>query len=115
MKAAVVGWDEGGSRSVSPATLDSISMSGCLLKCSLKPRLEPGDRIYFKSKCLDEREWIAGTLASAVKPFLRKCLIRVRFLSPLPFLMFKLLVYGPAGIDLESQRRPDYESDQLWR
>ena len=118
MKAAVVGWGEGESRSIFPATLENVSMSGCLLKSACKPGLEPGDRIYFKSACPDEGdegEWIAGELIAAVKPFLRKCLIRVRFVSPLPFLLFKLLVYGPEGIDLQSLRRPDYESDQFWR
>src|SRR5271157_68468 len=115
MKGAVVGWGEGESRSVFPATLENISMSGCLLKSSCKPSLEPGDRIYFRSTCLDEGEWIAGELVAAVKPFLRKCVIRIRFVSPLPFLLFKLLVYGSEGIDLQSLRRPDYESDQFWR
>jgi hypothetical protein len=115
MKAAVIGWDEGESRCAVPATLENISMSGCLLKCSRKPSREPGDPIYFKSTCLGEGDWIAGELIAADKPFLRKCIIRIRFLSPLPFLLFKLLVYGPEGTDLQSLMRPDYESDQFWR
>lgn len=115
MKAAEVGWGEGESRSVFPATLENVSMSGCLLKCSCKPSLQPGDRIYFRSTCLDEEHWIAGELVKAAKPFLQKCLIRIRFASPLPFLLFKLLVYGPEGIDLQSLARPHYESDQFWR
>ena len=115
MKEAEVGWGEGESRTVFPATLENVSMSGCLLKCSCKPSLEPGGPIYFKSSYADNGVWIAGELVSAVKPFLRKCLVRMCFVSPLPFPLFKLLVYGPEGIDLQSLERPDYESDQFWR
>ena len=56
-----------------------------------------------------------GIVVSALKPFMGKCSIRVRFLSPLSYNTFKMLVYGKEGIDMNQRDRPEYENDQFWR
>jgi len=115
MKAAVLGWDEGGSRIELPVVLENISMQSCLVKSPLGPAAKPGQPVWFKAPDVDSAKWIKGVLVSAVKPFLREYAIRIRFLEPLPFQTFKLLVYGPEEVDLDLKDRPAYETDQFWR
>lgn len=79
------------------------------------PRVQPGERVWFRVLGDVTTPVIDGIVVSAVKPFLGKCSIRIRFLAPLPYQTFKMLVYGSEGIDISLRDRPVHESDQFWR
>lgn len=115
IKSVVLSWIEGGAPVVHSVQLEDISIHGCLVKSSLDPRTQPGERVWLKAPGVNCTPVIDGVVVSAVKPFLRKCSIRIRFLAPLPFQTFKMLVYGSEGIDMNLKDRPDYENDQFWR
>jgi len=95
--------------------LENVSMQGCLVKARRGPRVHPGESVWLKALGNVTTPVIEGIVVSAVKPFLGKCAIRIRFLAPLPYQTFKMLVYGSEGIDLNLRDRPDYENDQYWR
>ena len=95
--------------------LENVSMQGCLVKSRRGPRVRPGERVWLKALGNITTPVIDGIVVSAVKPFLGKCSIRIRFLAPLPYQTFKMLVYGSEGIDMNLRDRPDYENDQYWR
>lgn len=114
-KDAVLGWDEDGSQVEIPVELDNVSIQGCLVRSRVRPAPKPGERIWFKALEMNASGWIEGFIVSTIKPFLRKQVTRIRFVSVLPFQTFKMLVYGPDGVDLESIPRPEHETDQWWR
>jgi hypothetical protein len=115
LKSAVLGWDEDNSRVKIPVELDNVSIQGCLVRSRVRPAPKPGERIWFKASEMNASGWIEGIIVSTFKPFLRKQVTRIRFVSVLPFQTFKVLVYGPGGIDPESIPRPEHETDQWWR
>ena len=98
-----------------PIELENVSMQGCMVKSRRGPRVQPGERVWLKALGNITTPVIDGIVVSAVKPFLGKCSIRIRFLAPLPYQTFKMLVYGSEGIDMNLRDRPDYENDQYWR
>ena len=114
-KSAVLGWDEDGSRVEIPVELDNVSIQGCLVRSRVPRAPKPGERIWFKTSEMNASEWIEGFIVSTVKPLLRKRVIRIRFVSVLPFQTFKMLVYGADGIDMENIPRPEHETDEWWR
>ncbi len=98
-----------------PVELDDISTHGCLVKSRVCPAPKPGELIWFQAPDVDPQAWIEGVLVSTIKPFLRQHSTRIRFMTSLPFQTFKMLVYGPEGIDLEHNERPEHEADYIWR
>jgi len=115
LKSAVLGWDEDGSRVEIPVELDDVSIQGCLVRSRVRRAPKPGERIWFKTSETNASEWIEGVIISTVKPFLRKQVTRIQFVSVLPFQTFKMLVYGRDGVDPESIPRPEHETDQWWQ
>src|SRR5271157_2604937 len=115
LKSAVLGWDEDDARVEIPVELDNVSIQGCMVRSRVRPAPKPGERIWFKASEINASGWIEGIIVSTVKPFLRKQVTRIRFVSVLPFQTFKILVYGPDGIDPESIPHPEHETDQWWR
>ena len=90
-------------------------MTGCLVKSRRNPRLRPGERVWLKVLGQVSNPVIDGIVVSAVKPLLGNCAIRIRFLAPLSYQTFKMLVYGKEGVDLNLRDRPQFENDQFWR
>src|SRR5271157_3809987 len=115
LKSAVLGWDEDDSRVEIPVELDNVSIQGCVVRSRVGWAPKPGERIWFKTSEMNASGWIEGFIVSTVKPFLRTRVIRIRFVSVLPFQTFKMLVYGRDGVDPESIPRPEHETDQWWR
>ncbi len=95
--------------------LEDVSMKGCLVVSRRGPRMQPGDRVSLKALGAVASPVIEGIVVSDVKPFLGKRSIRIRFLAPLPYHTFKMLVYGTDGIDLNLRDRPVHENDQFWK
>jgi hypothetical protein len=114
-KAMILSLIESGSAVERSIELENVSMQGCLVKSRRGPRVQPGERVWLKVLGDITTPMIDGIVDSAVKPFLGKCSIRIRFLAPLPYQTFKMLVYGSEGIDMNLRDRPDYENDQFWR
>jgi hypothetical protein len=114
-KAMILSLIESGSAVERSLELENVSMQGCLVKSRRGPRVQPGERVWLKVLGDITTPMIDGIVVSAVKPFLGKCSIRIRFLAPLPYQTFKMLVYGSEGIDMNLRDRPDYENDQFWR
>jgi len=114
-KAAILSWIESGPQVDHSVQFESVSMYGCLVKARRGPRVQPGERVWLKALGDISTPAIDGILVSAVKPFLGKCAIRIRFLAPLPYQTFKVLVYGSERIDINVRDRPVHESDQFWR
>jgi hypothetical protein len=114
-KALTLSLIESGSLVDHPVELENVSMQGCLVKSRRDPRARPGKRVWLKALGNITTPVIDGIVISAVKPFLGKCSIRIRFLAPLPYQTFKMLVYGSEGIDMNLRDRPVHESDQYWR
>jgi len=114
-KAAILCWFESGPQVDHFVQFESVSMYGCLVKARRGPRVQPGERVWLKALGDISTPAIDGIVVSAVKPFLGKCAIRIRFLAPLPYQTFKVLVYGSERIDINVRDRPVHESDQFWR
>ncbi len=114
-KDVVLSFIESGSQLDHSVHLENVSMQGCLVMSHRGPRVQPGERVWLKVLGEVTSPVIDGIVVSAVKPFLGKRSIRIRFLAPLPYQTFKMLVYGSEGIDLNLRDRPDYENDQYWR
>ena len=106
LKTAVLGWDADGGRVELPVELHDISIQGCRVKSRVCPAPKPGELIWFQAPDVHPQAWIEGVLVSTIKPFLRKSSSRIRFLRNLPYQTFKMLVYGPEGIDLELSSVP---------
>jgi len=115
IKAVILSLIEFGSPLDHSVQLENVSMHGCLVKSRRNPRVQPGERVWLKALGDISTPVIDGIVVSAVKPFLGKCAIRIRFLAPLSYQTFKMLVYGKEGIDMNLRDRPDYENDQFWR
>jgi len=114
-KAVILSLIESGSQVDHSVQLENVSMQGCLVMSRRGPRLQPGERVWFRVLGDVTTPVIDGIVVSAVKPFLGKCSIRIRFLAPLPYQTFKMLVYGSEGIDMNLSDRPVHESNQFWR
>jgi len=114
-KAVILSLIESGSQVNHSVQLENVSMQGCLVMSRRGPRVQPGERVWLKSFGNSTTPVIDGIVVSAVKPFLGKCSIRIRFLAPLPYQTFKMLVYGSEEIDMNLRNRLDYENDQFWR
>jgi len=115
IKALILSLIESGSLVDHRVELENVSMQGCLVKSRRGPRVQPGERVWLKVLGNIITPVIAGIVVSAVKPFLGKRSIRVRFLAPLSYQTFKLLVCGSEGIDMNLRDRPVHESDHYWR
>ncbi len=115
IKAVVLSFEVSGSPVEHTAELTNVSMQGCLVLSRQNPHSEPGDRVWVKVPGEITCPVIEGAVVSAVKPFLARCAIRIRFLEPLAYRTFKRLVYGEEGIDLNERERPVYENDQFWK
>jgi len=114
-KVLILSLIESGSAVDHSVQLENVSMQGCLVKSRREPRVQPGERVWLKVLGNITIPMIAGIVISVVKPFLGKCSIRIRFLAPLPYQTFKMLVYGSEEIDMNLRNRLDYENDQFWR
>jgi hypothetical protein len=106
---------ESGSEADHLVQLENISMQGCIVQSRRCPSMQPGDRVLLKVLGGFASPSIDGIVVSAVKPFLGKRSIRIRFLAPLPYQTFKMLVYGSEGIDMNLRNRPEHELDQFWK
>jgi hypothetical protein len=114
-KTVILSLIESGSQVDHSVQLENVSMEGCLVMSRRGPRVQPGESVWLRVLGDITTPVIGGIVVSAVKPFLGKCSIRIRFLAPLPYQTFKMLVYGSEGIDMNLSDRPDYENDQYWR
>ena len=114
-KALILSLLESGSVVEHSVQLENVSMQGCLVKSRRVPRVQPGERVWLKVLGNITIPMIDGIVVSAVKPFFGKCSIRIRFLAPLPYQTFKMLVYGSEVIYTNFRNRLDYENDQFWR
>jgi hypothetical protein len=114
-KSLILTLIESGSAVDHSVELENVSMQGCLVKSRRDPGVRPGESVQLKALGDITTPMIDGMVISAVKPFFGKCAIRIRFLVPLPYQTFKMLVYGLEGIDMNLRDRPDYENDQYWR
>ena len=111
----MLGWYADGCRVEFPVELVDISLHGCRVMSRRRAIPKPGQPVWLKPAGAGSPAWIAATLVSSVRPFLRKRSTRIRFLDCLRYQTFKMLVYGPDGIDLERIERPEHETDTLWR
>jgi len=112
---AIISSAESGYQVNHSVQLENVSMHGCLVKSRRGPPMEPGERVSLKVLGDVTSPVIDGIVVSSVKPFLGKRSIRIRFLAPLPYQTFKMLVYGTDGIDMNLRDRPEYENDQFWK
>jgi hypothetical protein len=111
----VLGWEKDGSRDELPAFLEDVSIEGCRASSRQLPTARPGEPIWFGLAGSHPAERIKGILVDARKPFLRKCSIRIKFLTPLPYATFKYLVYGPQAGHPKKPELREYETDQFWK
>jgi hypothetical protein len=98
-----------------PVELQDVSLRGCLITSRSKPRLHCGEKVWLKALGEISTPVLEGVVISAVKPFLGKCTIRIRFLAPLSYRTFKMLVYGKEEVDTHIREQTDHESDLFWR
>ena len=107
---------ESGALVEHPVDILDVSMGGCLIKSAKNLRLRPGEKVWLQAMGEISSPVMDGLVVSAVKPFFGSNSIRVRFLSPLSFQTFKMLVYGTEEIDRPVViERPEHENDQFWR
>jgi hypothetical protein len=119
IKVLVLSMIDSGSLVDHSVELENISIRGCLLRSRRDHGLQPGERVWLKAMGSITTPVMDGIVVSAVKPFLGYCSIRVRFVAPLSYHTFKMLVYGTEGIDANDNSRScpaqEQEQDQIWR
>jgi hypothetical protein len=98
-----------------PASLENVSLYGCLVKCAKRPLSKTSDHIWFKVPGVVSSDWVEGILIEAKKPFLSDCSIRIKFLGPLSYAMFKYLIYGPDPEWVQRDEAFEQEMNQVWR
>jgi hypothetical protein len=97
------------------ASLENVSIDGCLAKSRSRPKARPGDPIWFGLAGSHPSERTEGILIEARRLFFGGYSIRIRFLTPLPYAMFKHLVYGPQHSDQRPSVYRECETDKFWR
>jgi hypothetical protein len=97
------------------ASLQNVSQHGCLVKCATLPLPKRSDCIWFKVPGVVSSDWVEGILIEAIKPFLSKCSIRIKFLEPLSYATFKYLIYGPDPEWVQRDEAFEQEMDQVWK
>jgi hypothetical protein len=111
----VLGREQDGAMVETPVCLTDVSLHGCQAKSRSCPVSKLGDFIWFKVPGCTCSDWIEGMLIEARKAFLGHWSIRIQFLSPLPYSVFKYLVYGPEPVRETKRTTPEHETDTLWR
>jgi hypothetical protein len=114
IRDVLLGWKENDIFIELPASLEDLSLSGCLATTNHSRVPKAGESIWFKAPASEPGEWAQGIVVSVRKPLLRRCAIRIQFLIPLTYALFRLLVQGPdtARPDVD---RPDFECDHFWK
>jgi hypothetical protein len=115
IRDVLIGWQENGNMAEMPASLQNVSLHGCLVKCAKRPLPERSDFIWFKVPDVASSEWIEGILIEAKKPFLSDCSIRIKFLESLSYATFKHLIYGPDPEWVQRDEAFEQEMDQVWK
>jgi hypothetical protein len=115
IRDVLLGWQENGSMTESAASLEDVSVHGCLLRCSKRPVPRSGDGILFKVPGIEFSEWVPGILIEVKKPFLSDCLVRIRFLEPLSYATFKHLINGPEPEWVRKNKALEQELDRWWK
>ena len=98
-----------------PASLQNVSLHGCLVKCAQRPLPKRSDFIWFKVPGIVSSDWVEGLLIEAKKPFLSTCSIRIKFLEPLSYATFKYLIYGPDPEWVQRDEAFEQEMNQVWK
>src|SRR5947207_1333108 len=58
IRDVLLGWQENGSMAESPASLQNVSLHGCLVKCPNRPLPKRSDLIWFKVPGVASGEWV---------------------------------------------------------
>jgi hypothetical protein len=115
VRDVVLGCQPDGSCDDLPASLENVSIDGCLAKSRSSPKARPGDTIWFGLAGSHPAERTEGILIEARRVFLGGYSIRVKFLTPLPYATFKHLVYGPQGPGQRPGVYRECETDKFWK
>jgi hypothetical protein len=108
-------WDNEGTAAEVEATLVNVSNQGCLVATPRRATPSPGTIVQLSASFQSMDFSTGGRIISVEKRIFRKRLVRVYFPRPLPFDLFKLLVYGPDSQAPAWEARPDHEKDYFWR
>ena len=112
---AVLSWADLENKRQFPVTIENLSLQGCLLNARKRPGVKSGQKVFLRVGVLGKAEQIEGVLLSAVKKFLGRCVMRIRFVEPLQFQTFKQLIYGPRVDGQDANHRPDHEREGFWK
>ncbi len=115
IKAMVLSLNDTATPTDHSVQLENVSMQGCLIKSPRGTRITPGQRVRMRALGEISTPSVEGIVLSVFKPLLGKRSVRIRFLAPLSYQTFKMLVYGVEGVDKNQRDRPEYENDQFWR
>jgi len=109
-----IGWEGDGAMIELSVRLIDVSSSGCRAEVDRFPHPHPGEPVWMRNPVAQD-EWLEGSLVSAGPAGKKRTVLRLRFVSPLPYATFKYLVYGPEKQPAESAPRPWHERDELWK
>jgi hypothetical protein len=111
-----VGWWED-SRFVSmPCQLIDLSLSGCMIKSRRIPSRIERQPVLLRPGGPESSAWVEGMIVSVRKMMFRDCQIRIGFLAPFPYELFKTLVFGPDHCrELAPPVEIEHEQDGFWR
>jgi hypothetical protein len=115
VREIVLGWQKGDTSGDLPASLENVSLEGCMARSRNVPAIVPGDPIWFGIAGSHPAERIEGILIEARRPFIGGCRVRIRFIEPLPYATFKHLVYGPQGPATNPGGNPVFETKEFWK
>jgi hypothetical protein len=110
----VLCWESGGVPVEEPVRVVNVSLDGCLLECRRGPGNIPGLQLLLKCPGISFPDGIEGVLVGARHTIFRSRPVRMRFLNPLPFVSFKILVYGPDQ-EVPTPNVQEHEWDIYWR
>ncbi len=93
-----------------------ISMAGCLVESASLPTRMEEQAVWLRIRDLSLVDWTEGVIVSAWKPWFRKSRIRIKFVSPLPYVTFGRLVFGEDYLCQFVERElPEHDRDHFWR
>ncbi len=111
-----LGWWQDSTFVNTACRIIDISVAGCLVESCAAPNLKEHQSVWLHPLGVSTSDWTEGIIVDIRKPLFRRCQIRMRFSTDLPYESFKPLAFGVESAGETAVREaPEHEQDDFWR
>jgi hypothetical protein len=98
------------------AHLVDLSTNGCLAELARHSNLKTGQSVWVRPQSASLAAWKEARVIAVRKPLFGKCRVRILFLIPFEYEIFKKLVFGPDHLrDTHQSNGLEHETDEFWK